>query len=68
MCGNYSREETIQGRKPYEEIQYIFGIVVVIFLRVEKSKQISKKKCFFRSQYQNKKALFTDSIFRKGFA
>ena len=22
MCGNYSREETIQGRKLYEEIQY----------------------------------------------
>ena len=24
MCGNYSREETIQGRKLYEEIWYIF--------------------------------------------
>jgi hypothetical protein len=24
MCGNYSREETIQGRKLYEEIQYFF--------------------------------------------
>ena len=24
MCGNYSREETIQGRKLYEEIRYIF--------------------------------------------
>ena len=23
MCGNYSREETIQGRKLYEEIRYI---------------------------------------------
>ena len=23
MCGNYSREETIQGRKLYEEIWYI---------------------------------------------
>ena len=22
MCGNYSREETIQGRKLYEEIRY----------------------------------------------
>ena len=25
MCGNYSREETIQGRKLYEEIRYIEG-------------------------------------------
>ena len=23
MCGNYSREETIQGRKLYEEIRYL---------------------------------------------
>jgi len=23
MCGNYSREETIQGRKLYEEIRYV---------------------------------------------
>ena len=23
-CGNYSREETIQGRKLYEEIRYMF--------------------------------------------
>ena len=32
MCGNYSREETIQGRKLYEEIRYIYiyyGSVVV---------------------------------------
>ena len=25
MCGNYSREETIQGRKLYEEIRYLFN-------------------------------------------
>ena len=23
MCGNYSREEAIQGQKLYEEIQYL---------------------------------------------
>ena len=36
---------------------------------LEKQKSfIPKKKDFFgRSQYQNKKALFTDSIFREGF-
>jgi hypothetical protein len=28
---------------------------------------IPKKKKFGRCQYQNKKALFTDSIFREGF-
>ena len=26
MCGNYSREETIQGRKLYEEIRYVIFI------------------------------------------
>ena len=26
MCGNYSRGETIQGRKLFEEIRYIFFI------------------------------------------
>ena len=26
MCGNYSREETIQGRKLYEEIRYMQNI------------------------------------------
>ena len=25
MCGNYSREETIQGRKLYEEIRYVLS-------------------------------------------
>jgi hypothetical protein len=35
---------------------------------LEKQKSfIPKKKFFGRSQYQNKKALFTDSIFREGF-
>ena len=27
MCGNYSREETIQGRKLYEEIRYTINCV-----------------------------------------
>ena len=27
MCGNCSREETIQGRKLYEEIRYVFSKV-----------------------------------------
>ena len=26
MCGNYSREETIQGRKLYEEVRYLLKI------------------------------------------
>ena len=34
MCGNYSREETIQGRKLYEEIRYF--IILIRFLQIEK--------------------------------
>ena len=30
MCGNYSREETIQGRKLYEEIRYPGNYVFTI--------------------------------------
>ena len=29
MCGNYSREETIQERKLYEEIRYIICYVTL---------------------------------------
>ena len=31
MCGNYSREETIQGRKLYEEIRYLFFWITNIY-------------------------------------
>ena len=27
MCGNHSRDETIQGRKLYEEIRYIRSLI-----------------------------------------
>ena len=37
------------------------------FLSWKKKKLFVKKKNFGRCQYQNKKALFTDSIFREGF-
>jgi hypothetical protein len=37
------------------------------YLKKQKSFNPKKKKNFGRSQYQNKKALFTDSIFREGF-
>ena len=34
MCGNYSREETIQGRKLYEEIRYSnFSIFLCIKIK-----------------------------------
>ena len=40
----------------------------VLAFCLEKQKSFIPKKIFFgRSQYQNKKALFTDSIFREGF-
>ena len=32
MCGNYSREKTIQGRKLYEEIRYIHFHHCTVFL------------------------------------
>ena len=32
MCGNYSREETIQGRKLYEEIWYVNDIPYLILI------------------------------------
>ena len=35
LCGNYSREENIQGRKLYEEIRYTYSILLmytVLFL------------------------------------
>ena len=31
-CGNYSREETIQGRKLYEEIRYAFFTILLLFV------------------------------------
>ena len=30
MCGNYSRSETIQGRKLYEEIRYIISVLASV--------------------------------------
>ena len=43
MCGNYSREETIQGRKLYEEIRYIKTKeeVVHIFYKNRDRKEIT---------------------------
>ena len=29
MCGNYSREETVQGRKLYEEIWYVYYMELI---------------------------------------
>ena len=43
MCGNYSREETIQGRKLYEEIRYVFLLSEVIDLEIDIDKKEGKK-------------------------
>ena len=39
MCGNYSREEIIQGRKLYEEIRYI-----TVYYKRKETFQPSEKK------------------------
>ena len=43
MCGNYSREETIQGRKLYVEIRYIKAFKMM-FVEDEKKEKTEKKK------------------------
>ena len=34
MCGNYSREKTIQGQKLYEEIRYVILAMLILNKRV----------------------------------
>ena len=39
-CGNYSREETIQGRKLYEEIRYLIYVYPVKSIKVSMNVRI----------------------------
>ena len=51
----------------FQEIHFQIDAKSFSFLSWKIRKFYSKKIFFDRCQYQNKKALFTDSIFRKGF-
>ena len=60
MCGNYSREETIEGRKLYEVIWYI---TIVIW---ERRKIMGRKTYISLDKEKRKSQLLTDTKYISG--
>ena len=65
MCGNYSREEIIQGRKLYEEIQYIFFFADNFSDWFEPGTQLAKKQNGSTGGVQNRRASRRKNLHQK---